>query len=388
MRRTPSRLALRLTLASLPFALAPLSAHAWYIHAELMPWIIADVEKEASRAGREEPPELEGERNRQKNPAADLMVALKTLEPKTGSLAARGRFSDLGQRLLLNSAAPLPSLEATTGEEILRLAVDDPDAGMDQNLPDSADPRDDRRFMGGTEGPTSQGFRHMWFHGWDAKKALATFQVPAREIGQAPERFELLAGEAREYVRRRDFYWAIRLVGWSMHYIQDLTQPFHTNQVPSPRMVPWGAALRWPPAAGFDNLVRETTRTIGNYHWAYEGYVEAELRKGRASVFNGCLSEPAAPLAGTQPSAVAREVDEASIDRSPKLAAALMDYFGTELKDPEWDLAHEKGKIDYAKLAADPAKRDARARLNALTCESLRLAKSASVWLVRWAFYP
>jgi len=49
-----------------------------------------------------------------------------------------------------------------------------------------------QEWMGGETGPTSQGFRHMFFGGVDWQHPIQTFQIPFHSIGQAPERFEIL----------------------------------------------------------------------------------------------------------------------------------------------------------------------------------------------------
>jgi hypothetical protein len=66
--------------------------------------------------------------------------------------------------------------------------IDEPDHGMDQDLPESEDPHHYRRWMGGDTGPTSQGFRHMYFPGFDIWSPLKTFQVLSESNCCAPKR--------------------------------------------------------------------------------------------------------------------------------------------------------------------------------------------------------
>ena len=201
---------------------------------------------------------------------------------------------ELRERLLLSprmNERVGPIRAGTTGEQLLlgtglgaestaQSPVDEPDFGMDQDLPDAisgqVDPRGARRFMGGVRGPTSQGFRHMHFPGWTWRRPIESFQVPLGEIGEARERIRLLSSLASEWLRSKAgddrAIWGVRLLGWALHYAQDLEQPFHRIQIPSLRMVPWGALFSGSP---FQNLVKETTRTIGNYHYAFEAWVKA-----------------------------------------------------------------------------------------------------------------
>jgi hypothetical protein len=346
-------------------------AEAWYDHTSLTPWIVRAIETEYFR---------------DPNHPYSRLHAQGPRKPET--YETMNEYRNLADLLLLNPQGKLKSVGARTVTELLTLSPDDPDHGMDHDLPDSADPQNERRFMGGHQAPSSQGFRHMYFAGFEWTKPLSTFQVPTHPIGQAIDRFNLLANEARARVRTGDVWWGLRIAGWALHYLQDLTQPFHTNQVPNLKMLPFSALLQWPPSAAWENLKRESTRTIENYHWAYEGYVRESLILKERSPFDRCLTGRSSTLLVSSPSELIEEVVRGSRSRSARMGSALMGVAGTHLKDPEFHLSRKKGTLDYAAMRTDPAREESRRELHEVTCESLALAKAGSLWLLKWIFHP
>lgn len=338
-------------------------APAWYDHVVVMKWIQPRLEKEVSF------------------PIGTWETALEK-EPTS----VKNRYSDIATLLRLRENADLKSADAKTYGDLLRLAAEDPDHGIDSDLPDSADPNNERKFMGGAKGSSSQGFRHMYWPGWNWKRPVATFQIPVHALGQSPDRIELLANEARERIRRGDLVWGIRILGWTLHYIQDLTQPFHTAQFPSLKMMPLTALFAWPPANVFPNLVRESTRVVTNYHWAYEGYVRHALSAGDTSPFKNCFSASNHSFLASSPRELALEVVDRSIQRAPTVGSSLMDFVGLHLKSPEVSIPLDPKQIDNEDLLKNPARETARNILNTETCESFRLAADASIWIVRWVF--
>jgi hypothetical protein len=284
-----------------------------------------------------------------------------------------------------------PGASVTPYEVLLGNPADEPDQGMDQNLPASADPSNDRKFMGGATGPNSRGFRHMYFGGWKPLKPVATFQVPSRALGQAPGRVAKLAAKARELFGKGDVVWGARVAGWAAHYLQDLSQPFHSAQIPNLRMVPWYTLWRWPPAEGFNDLVVETTRTISNYHYAFEGYISVRQRQGEKSTMADCFAK-ADEHAGlsydpaTQPpEELAHEVARRSVGLAPEVGAACMAFFGGHLKLRDFDLPHGKGSLDYADMTIRPDLMDARQRLEKVACASIANGVLATRRILEWA---
>lgn len=370
-----------LTAILLLSAQAPSSAWAWEKHRSLMPWAMESF-----------PPE-----------SALGKLLDRPISPFCPD-SEKEFYATLSRKLGLNPATPPAAMSpgacklkaSISGREILLAeTTNEPDQGMDQNLDDSQDPRGFRKWMGGKTGPTSQGFRHMYFGGWKILHPLTTFQVPPGPLGYAPERAEAFAREAREQFRAGNPGWGFRLLGWAMHYLQDLAQPFHSVQLPSLRMAPWHALLNWPPQEAFHELVRETTRTIGNYHFAYEEYVETRLAEDeKTSPFSDCLvrAESLSTLAFDPkrqgPLDLAHAIAHESIQLAPYLGRAEVAFFGAGPKQRGVDIPAGKGAPDYRDYAIRPDLSEPRSRMHAVSCQALSNAIQASRYLVHWALAP
>lgn len=361
MRKAPLfYLALALVFVTTP-------AKAWYDHTALMSQVQTRLEKEI-------PAPAEG------------LTWTRSLPPDR--LSSVARYSEIASLLLLQSRASstLRSLDAHTFRDLIRLGSEDPDHGIDSDLPDSADPSDDRSYMGGTKGQGSQGFRHMFWSGWNWKKPLSTFQIPTRPLGQAPDRIELLANEARDRFRKGDLRWAGRILGWTIHYLQDLSQPFHATEFPSLAMIPMRAILVWPPNQIIPSLLQESIRVTTNYHWTYEGYTRHALLSPDANPFRECFANSSGSFLVANPRELALAVAELSRKRAPETGAAVVGLVGKHLMEPAVSVPLNPAQIDVEDLLKNPARTTARNRLNAVTCESLRTATDATVWITRWVF--
>jgi hypothetical protein len=216
-------------------------------------------------------------------------------------------------------------------------------------------------------------------------------------VGYAPERAAALAHKAHDLIWGSNPLWGFRLLTWAMHYVQDLTQPFHSTQIPALPMVPWYSLLHWPPQDGFGELVRETTRSISNYHWAFEEYTLHRLREENSPEL-ACLrapdehatlrEDPYAAEMAADPLVLARRTAHASVQLAPRVGAAEYAMFGASLRQPGVDLAHGQGKVDYADYSLRPDRVAERADLLAVTCQALGNAAWASRALVLWALKP
>jgi hypothetical protein len=358
-------------------SLFPRDAHAWYKHIHLMPWAFASLPAELrerlSKAEHKAPCPPEDER----------------------------RYPELAERLQLNPKLPekLPPTAAThcvkgtpvsLAEIIVGPFVDDPDAGMDKDLPESLDPTGDRKWMGGTQGTGSQGHRHQFFPGWKPSRPVDSFQYPLRAMGIARERALAVATEGKRMIQAGDAVWGTRVLMWSLHYIQDLAQPFHADQIPSLRMLPLSKLFQWPPQAGWKALVDGTTHAITNYHWAYEGYVLKRLEEGKDSPFADCLSKPGVEnqLASGNPFEIADQMAEISARLAPEVGAGNVVFFGEKLKTDEVVMPKFVGTPDYQNLSVRPDWARERHALEYPTCLALAHASWGTRRLLEWAFAP
>jgi hypothetical protein len=364
--------------------LIAVNAHAWEKHATLMPLVVAGgLSPEASQK-------------------LDRKVTLPCNDQD------QTLYRKLASEFHLNSGARLPSTAERvhrscgtpiSARDLLRQGgfVDDPDLGMDENLGDDADPENFRRWMGGKTGATSKGFRHMYFGGWKWRRPLTTFQIPITAIGYAPQRAQLFAVKARELLATKgpnnQVAWGYRLLSWSMHYLQDLAQPFHSVQIVHPRMVPWFSLYEWPPQKGFETLVKETTRSIVNYHWVYEGYTLEQISSSNPS-YEECLIEAERfatihfdPKNET-PKMLAHSITRGSVKLAPAVGRAEMKFFGGWLKNKNVDIPAHPDEIDYHKESTRPDRVEERESLRVATCPALANAIYASRQLIEWALQP
>jgi len=234
--------------------------------------------------------------------------------------------------------------------------VDEPDLGMDQDLPDEADPRGDRKWMGGKTGPTSQGFRHMVFPGIEWGSPIRTLQIPFSAVGAAFERIETLREVSNAYLKGGNFFFGIRTLLWREHLIQDLLQPFHSTQVPEIRMLPWKDL--------FSGFVARSSHAIANYHYAYEGLALAMVKSPDERGVQECFKGAAA-----RAYAGASEHLKLGRSKAAPVGSALFSIFGDYLKSKSVNLPEGVGQIDYYELL--------NARSESLEAEELKLTDAS-----------
>jgi hypothetical protein len=220
--------------------------------------------------------------------------------------------------------------------------VDEPDMGMDQNLPDSEDPRHFRKWMGGSTGPTSQGFRHMYFAGFSIGSPFHTLQIPMGPVGDALERITRMREVSANYFLKGDKFWGTRILLWEIHYVQDLQQPFHVVQVPSLKMVPWKKLF-----SGFNQAA---THTIGNFHYAYEGLILELMKEARTNDLLACLEQPSEGGRFENPEELIQEPRRLGNE----LGSNLVEFFGDAPMSESVDLPNGVGQMDYFALTHMP----------------------------------
>ena len=219
--------------------------------------------------------------------------------------------------------------------------IDEPDQGMDQDLPAADDPEHFRKWMGGETGPTSQGFRHMYFPGLEIWSPIKTLQFPTGPIGMALERIKTMRAEADLYFSKGDRFWGTRILLWELHYIQDLQQPFHVTQIPS---------LSYLPLTKIFSIVKATTHSISNYHYAYEGIALEWSKAAPTTDFKECFEIPEVE-APTVSFADPIELLVFPRSVSNELGHEVYQVFGDSLKADDVDLPNGIGPIDYFALS-------------------------------------
>ncbi|MFH1727780.1 MAG: hypothetical protein ABIA04_05110 [Pseudomonadota bacterium] len=184
------------------------------------------------------------------------------------------RFQDFVREFDFNEEMKLSYLEkkdVASALDIISLYSAEPDSNMDLNLK-----HPDQIYMGGSIGDTAKGFRHLYFKTFNPFDFRASFHVPFRELGMLPERAQVCNDLSQLAFKAGSDYWGFRFLAWSLHYLQDITNPLHSTQIPTFKMAPVKAVL-----GGFKNLIRRSSQVIANYHYLYEDLIFELLTKDK-----------------------------------------------------------------------------------------------------------
>lgn len=270
--------------------------------------------------------------------------------------------------------------EAVAPLKVLASASFEPDFGLDINLMGDS-PSDWGRIYGFGNLPfgnpalifSTQAPFHMGFFHEDKILYLA---APFLKRTFPLMRVNQYAGLAALAHRTGHAYWGWRFTGLALHYVQDLTQPYHASVSPGSST----AGLLWTNAlamAGFPKRKNETIVLLSNGHLALERYQSQILQ--------------AASKAQTNPALIAALADARADARYPlwsdlyvRDVVALESYqYGAKLAktivatmpagfvaDPAFDFGASKTPID---VAAEIARQEAakKTRLDATVAELL-----------------
>jgi hypothetical protein len=166
--------------------------------------------------------------------------------------------------------------ELVSAFEILTTAVEEPDYGMDMNLfADNPNSKVGQLYQWGTQPfgnpqftPGSQAPFHMgYFYESTLLDALSSINHSYVEY-----RIHLYYTLAKYAFRTGHPYWGYRFLGWSLHYLQDLTQPYHTKAAPNygtTRLLFTNFLSYVWITSPVDNLIQ----VISNRHFSLENYV-------------------------------------------------------------------------------------------------------------------
>jgi hypothetical protein len=141
--------------------------------------------------------------------------------------------------------------EQISAEQVLIDFSNEPDWEMDQELQLS--------WLQGFHGE-SQGYRHIYYPSWTYHAPMGFYPQ-----GETPDRAEHFYDMARMAFDRGDTYWGFRYLARAMHYVQDMSQPYHSRQFY------WRFINLRDPYYG-------TVQVIKNYHFAYESYQANRFR--------------------------------------------------------------------------------------------------------------
>lgn len=309
----------------------------------------------------------------------------------------------LSERVLPNAPfAALAPGKAATALEVVQTACDEPDYGMDYYLYEDngsawgavygfgTQPFGNPKLSYGTQSPF-----HLSFDNEPALiHALAKFTTRSN-LGY---RIDLFTALARFAFANGHEYWGWRFAGWALHYVQDLTMPYHASLMPSKTTFQLLLLNTFGSKADRDG----TITLLSNRHAMFENYQYFLLtfREGNAAA-NPANPAIAALLPSREPAesaaasttASARTIDisaktwaikslgAASRARSFKVDNVIAKVFPAKyVNDPAYDFGAWMEEIDYTwnpreDLAAmDPA---SAAAFDLVLAESLKAAGDA-----------
>jgi hypothetical protein len=176
------------------------------------------------------------------------------------------------------------SLEAI---EVLAAYADEPDWGMDQDLFSIADYRYGPCPFGPSSGKSSQAPFHMAF--LHAHPMITRF-VPGISKTFLDQRVRLFFNLSSLAFSSEHNYWGWRFLAWAVHYLQDVTAPYHASPFPVPILPLVTRFLRRPRIRGF---LEANKSYLMNRHFVFEALVHMLLntifKSGKSHPFSEAL---------------------------------------------------------------------------------------------------
>lgn len=209
--------------------------------------------------------------------------------------------------------------------DVLSSYADEPDRNMDiavfDQYPDSKEMQDAKAKYGTIfplEGTGSQFFRHAYMPPWSASHPIVGYRIDHtfENLGEAPSRSRLFFELARKAMAVGETYWALRFMSNGLHYLEDVSSPFHTRRVVTFKFLTAGFSSKYRKYYTGDATENITGLTT-YYHWVFEGFIGHHM----------------ATLQGNTPSAAAIKLDQALCGK-PGEQWRKMDYIKSTSTEP------------------------------------------------------
>ncbi len=232
---------------------------------------------------------------------AYLLQDLKTL--KIQDLTAFDPKLNFNENIKINKSYVFTTSNVgskVTVADVLNFYSDEPDQGMDQLLFNQDQYpeiwKSEYVYMGGSdpsEALPTQAFRHFYWEAWSPVHLAITFKLPtAAAMGQAPDRAALFLALSKRAKELKLDYWSVRFMANALHYLEDVSQPYHSVQTPT--KIFWSLPFTDPRGDGFhqglSGFTTQITNIITYYHFSFEDYVANLMEK----YFNDPASAPEA----------------------------------------------------------------------------------------------
>ncbi len=174
----------------------------------------------------------------------------------------------------------LPAGRQVAPLDVVAAASDEPDQGLDLGLfQDSGTPHGARYGFGPLPfgNPTLSFATQAPFHmGFYYESRFLTALAPALLRTYPELRIHQFAALARFALESGHPYWAWRFLGWGLHYVQDLTQPYHATVSPGTSVATLvGVSLL--DLVGVHGPRAERLQLLTNRHLALEAYQGAAV---------------------------------------------------------------------------------------------------------------
>lgn len=264
---------------------------------------------------------------------------------------------------------------------ILTTASHEPDYGLDiglftDNKTDygsrygfGEQPFGDPDLVYGSQAPFHMGFYH---------ESWLVFLFAGYLKGTYPEyRIHLYKTLSQMAFDHGQEYWGWRFMGWGLHYLMDLSMPYHSTVLPGYSTVRM-LLINLLSMLGYPKYVDNALQLVSNRHMAFERYQGIQLeRLTRAEAWTNPLFEALHP-SGTVPAyndTIPRdEIARKSHDMSRKVNKALTTYMPDRfVNDPSFELAEApdlNAIVDLVKTEHGQAAID---ELNALLAEAFSI---------------
>jgi hypothetical protein len=240
-----------------------------------------------------------------------------------------------------------PAGSEVSALDVISSASDEPDYGLDIGLWEDSGTAYGVHYAFGSQpfgNPKLENTSQAPFHmGFFHESRLLYTAAPYIRHTYCLYRIHLYAALSRHAFATGHPYWGWRFAGWSLHYVQDLTQPYHAKALPGVGMsrIVWASALD---ALGFHGPKQDAIQLISNRHFALENYAYHRVHAAYQEARSGdpllvALSDPVAdsPYAPWHDSSPEDEVSLEASNVADDLDALLSESVPSHLvSDPAY----------------------------------------------------
>ncbi|MFK7829056.1 MAG: hypothetical protein AB8B57_04680 [Congregibacter sp.] len=314
-----------------------------------------------------------------------------TVEDVQATLGRPLRRSELNLLAADPSNAVTDYVELQVGDRVspahvLASGSDEPDFGMDvglfadNNTEFGADygfglqPFGNPNLPYGSQAPMHMGFYHLdWITRTAQPSLLRTYPEWRIDLFRALARLAFDTGHA---------YWGWRFSGWGLHYIGDLTQPYHAEPLPG---VGTPEAL-WLVARGKTD---EIVQLVSNRHGVLESYQYQRvtdllaIKDWKSPVLSAIASAAQNDEEAFDASTVRDVLTRHSVEAGARLDAVLVEYMPARyVADPDFEWTGSGEESDLIATLEREKSREAVAALDAaLVLQLRRFSRFARMWV-------